>query len=40
MIEIKQKGNLSKTEKFLRKAFGRDYLTVLDKYGQYGVSTI
>ena len=30
MISIKQKGNFSKTEKFLKKSFGKNYLNVLN----------
>lgn len=37
MISIKQRGDFSKTEKFLKKSFGRNYIDVLDKYGQQGV---
>lgn len=37
MIHIKQRGDFSKTEKFLKKSFGRDYISVLEKYGQQGV---
>lgn len=40
MISIKQKGNFSKTEKFLKKSFGRDYLDVLEKYAQQGVAAL
>lgn len=38
MISIKQRGDFKKTEKFLQKSFGRDYLGVLEKYAQQGVS--
>lgn len=40
MIFIKQRGSFSKTEKFLKKSFGRDYRNVLEKYGQQGVSAL
>lgn len=40
MIIIKQKGNFNKTEKFLKKSFGRNYLNVLEKYGQEGVAAL
>lgn len=40
MISIKQKGDFSKTEKFLKKSFGRDYLDVLEKYAQQGVAAL
>lgn len=37
MISIKQKGNFKKTEKFLKKSFGRNYISVLEKYAKEGV---
>lgn len=37
MITFKQKGDFSKTEKFLKKSLGRNYVSVLEKYGQQGV---
>lgn len=40
MIYIKQRGDFSKTEKFLKKSFGRDYISVLEKYGQQGVAAL
>lgn len=40
MINFKQSGNFKKTEKFLKKSFGRDYLNVLEKYGQEGVAAL
>lgn len=40
MIMVKQRGNFKKTEKFLKKSFGRDYIRVLDKYGQRGVAAL
>lgn len=40
MISIKQKGNFNKTEKFLKKSFGRDYIGVLEKYAQKGVAAL
>lgn len=40
MIFIKQRGSFNKTEKFLRKSFGRDYISVLQKFGQQGVSAL
>ena len=39
-ISIRQRGNFDKTEKFLKKSFGRDYLAVLEKYGQQGVAAL
>lgn len=40
MIFIKQRGSFDKTEKFLKKSFGRDYISVLQKFGQQGVSAL
>lgn len=40
MISIKQRGNFKKTEKFLKKSFGRDYTGVLEKYAQRGVEAL
>lgn len=40
MISFKSKGNFNKTEKFLKKSLGRDYLKVLDKYGRIGVDAL
>lgn len=40
MIRIKQSGGFSKTEKFLKKSLGKDYLSVLEKYGRYGVEAL
>lgn len=40
MISIRQRGNFKKTEKFLKKSFGRDYIGVLEKYGQQGVAAL
>lgn len=40
MISFKQKGDFSKTEKFLKKSFGRDYINVLEKYAQQGVAAL
>lgn len=40
MITIKQRGGFDKTEKFLKKSFGRNYLAVLDKYAQEGVAAL
>lgn len=37
MVTITQKGDFKKTEKFLKKAMGKDYLDVLEKYAQRGV---
>lgn len=40
MISVKQRGNFKKTEMFLKKSFGRDYIGALEKYGQQGVSAL
>lgn len=40
MITVRQKGDFRKTEKFLKKSLGRDYMKVLDKYGRYGVQAL
>lgn len=40
MISIRQRGSFKKTEKFLKKSFGRNYLGVLEKYAQQGVSNL
>lgn len=40
MIRIRQRGDFKKTEKLLKKSFGRDYIGVLEKYGQQGVAAL
>lgn len=40
MIGVKQRGDFKETEKFLKKSFGRNYLSVLEKFGEQGVSTL
>lgn len=40
MISFKQKGDFSKTEKFLKKSLGRDYRNILEKYAQQGVAAL
>lgn len=40
MITFRQKGNFKKTEKLLKKSLGRDYISVLKKYGEYGVRAL
>lgn len=37
MLSIKQRGNFKKTEKYLRKSFGKDYTSQLARYGELGV---
>lgn len=36
-ITIRQRGNFSKLERFLNRVTNRDYLNVLEKYGDIGV---
>lgn len=40
MIRIKQKGNFKNTEKFLSKVSEAQYLDILHRYGQEGVSAL
>lgn len=40
MISVKQRGSFDKTEKFLKKSFRRDYISVLEKFGQQGVAAL
>lgn len=40
MISFRQKGDFKKTEKFLKKSLGKDYISVLEKYGEYGVRAL
>lgn len=40
MISLRSKGDFSKTEKFLKKSFGRNYLTVLERYAKLGVAAL
>ena len=40
MISILQKGSFNKTEKFLKKTLGRDYMSILHEYGQKGVDAL
>lgn len=40
MISLRQRGDFNKTEKFLKKSFGRNYIGVLEKYGQQGVAAL
>lgn len=39
-IGITQRGSFKRTEKLLKKTLGRDYISILDKYGQRGVSAL
>lgn len=40
MITIRQRGDFKKTEKFLKKSFGKDYRAVLERFGQKGVDAL
>lgn len=40
MITIKHKGDFKKTDNFLAKILKRDYVSVLNKYGQQGVAAL
>lgn len=40
MIRVRSKGDFKKTEKFLKKSFGRDYRSVLEKYAKQGVAAL
>lgn len=40
MISVRQRGDFKNTEKLLKKSFGRNYIHILDKYGQQGVSAL
>lgn len=37
---VNTKGNFNKTEKFLKKSFGKNYLDVLEKYAKQGVEAL
>lgn len=39
-ISFRHKGNFHKTEKLLKKSLGRDYRSVLEKYGKQGVAAL
>lgn len=40
MITVRQRGDFKRTEKFLKKSFGKDYRSVLEKYAQRGVAAL
>ena len=40
MITVESKGNFNNTEKLLKRIKSRDYLKVLDKFGQQGVTAL
>lgn len=39
-ILFRHRGNFRKTEKFLKKSFGKDYLPILEKYANQGVDAL
>ena len=40
MFSIRQRGEFKNAEKFLKKSLGKDYKSVLAKYGQKGVAAL
>lgn len=40
MISISYKGDFKKTEDFLKKSLASDYMAILNRYGQKGVSAL
>lgn len=40
MIKIKHRGNFNNLERFFNKVSNRNYLNVLDKYGEIGVQAL
>ena len=40
MVSFKHRGNFNHLEKFLNKMKNRNYLNILDKYGQMGVEAL
>lgn len=40
LIKFNHKGNFNKTEKFFARVLKRDYLMILEKYGQIGVKAL
>lgn len=40
MITFRQRGDFKKTEKLLKKTFGRDYRKILEEYGQKGATAL
>lgn len=39
-IKVKQKGNFNNVERFMNRVLKRDYLNILDQYGQQGVAIL
>lgn len=40
MISVRQSGDFKKTEKFLKKSLGKNYIDILEKYAQEGVEAL
>lgn len=40
MLSIRQRGEFKNAEKFLKKSLGKDYMSILSKYGQKGVAAL
>jgi hypothetical protein len=40
MLTLRSKGDFKNTEKLLKKALGKDYMSVLQKYGRIGVDAL
>lgn len=40
MISFRQKGDFRKTENFLKKSLGQNYMSVLEKYAKFGVEQL
>lgn len=40
LITFKHRGNFDRMERFLNKVKGKNYLNILDKYGQMGVDAL
>lgn len=40
LIKIKHKGNFNKAERFFNRVLKRDYLNILEHYGQVGVQAL
>ena len=40
LVRFKHRGNFNRVERFLNRVFDREYLNVLDHYGQMGVEAL
>lgn len=40
MIKFRSKGSFKRTEKFLKKSLGKEWRSILDKYGRQGVEAL